>query len=354
QIGCTRVVSIPINGAPPLSVDAGPDQATCEEQVTLNASGVNNTGFFEWSLSPDFDVLINQNGSPTVEVIPGANTFYYVRTFNNLGCEIVDTVVIQGQSVNIELIGENRICFPDTTVLEVINLDPNDELTYSWSPLASIIPPTDGAIVQVNPTNLTNYLVVAENQFGCTQSAEFSVDVSSEIPPIAVFAEPDTIFAGQTTQLSSTLDPDYNYQWMPVGSLSDPTIPDPVASPVETTTYLLTINDEFNCRNQAEVTVYLKSFVCDDPFIFVPNAFTPNGDGLNDLLFVRGNVITDFYFAVYNRWGERVFETENQSIGWDGQFRGQQLPPDVFGYYLRAVCLDGQEFFKKGNVSILR
>ncbi|MEO1714699.1 MAG: gliding motility-associated C-terminal domain-containing protein, partial [Bacteroidota bacterium] len=135
---------------------------------------------------------------------------------------------------------------------------------------------------------------------------------------------------------------------------SNPTISDPVASPVETTTYLLTINDEFNCRNQAEVTVYLKSFVCDDPFIFVPNAFTPNGDGLNDLLFVRGNVITDFYFAVYNRWGEKVFETENQSIGWDGQFRGQQLPPDVFGYYLRAVCLDGQEFFKKGNVSILR
>ncbi|MCB0814863.1 MAG: gliding motility-associated C-terminal domain-containing protein, partial [Flavobacteriales bacterium] len=93
---------------------------------------------------------------------------------------------------------------------------------------------------------------------------------------------------------------------------------------------------------------------CDEPDIFVPNAFTPNGDGSNDLLFVRGRFITELDFQVFDRWGEKVFETSDQNVGWDGTFRGKPVDPAVFVYHLTVRCEDGQRYFKKGNVTVIR
>ncbi|NJL75224.1 MAG: gliding motility-associated C-terminal domain-containing protein [Saprospiraceae bacterium] len=73
------------------------------------------------------------------------------------------------------------------------------------------------------------------------------------------------------------------------------------------------------------VEVVVNSGVCNEPYIFVPLAFTPNNDGTNDILYVRGNPIEEVYFAVYNRWGQRVFETTDKNIGWDGTFQGRKL-----------------------------
>ncbi|HMR42869.1 MAG TPA: gliding motility-associated C-terminal domain-containing protein, partial [Saprospiraceae bacterium] len=84
------------------------------------------------------------------------------------------------------------------------------------------------------------------------------------------------------------------------------------------------------------------------------NAFTPNDDDVNDVLFVRGLFIDEVYFAVYNRWGEKVFESNALADGWDGTYKGKKVDPDVYGYYLRVKCFNGQDFFKKGNVSVLR
>ncbi|MEL6926641.1 MAG: T9SS type B sorting domain-containing protein, partial [Bacteroidota bacterium] len=90
------------------------------------------------------------------------------------------------------------------------------------------------------------------------------------------------------------------------------------------------------------------------PFIFVPKGFTPNDDGRNDVLFVRGNPIEEVTFLIYNRWGEQVFQSTDKNIGWDGTYKGKPLNPDVYGYLLRVICTDGEEFFKKGNVTLIR
>ena len=87
--------------------------------------------------------------------------------------------------------------------------------------------------------------------------------------------------------------------------------------------------------------------------IFVPNAFTPNGDGENDMLFVRGD-FDELSFSIYNRWGEKVFETNDQSIGWDGTYKGNPVDPGVFVYHLITKCTDAEEIFKKGNVTVIR
>ena len=93
---------------------------------------------------------------------------------------------------------------------------------------------------------------------------------------------------------------------------------------------------------------------CDPADVFVPNTFTPNGDAQNDILFVRGNMITEMYFAVYNRWGEMVFETNSQTVGWDGIYKGMKADPAVFAWYLRAKCYNGDELKKQGNTTLIR
>lgn len=88
---------------------------------------------------------------------------------------------------------------------------------------------------------------------------------------------------------------------------------------------------------------------------YIPNTFTPNGDGYNDLFRVRGITYSVFYFAVYNRWGELIFETKNPNEGWDGTHQGKPADPGVFGYYLKAKCDEqSDELFKKGNVTLIR
>ena len=88
--------------------------------------------------------------------------------------------------------------------------------------------------------------------------------------------------------------------------------------------------------------------------LFIPDAFSPNGDGNNDKLFVRGNNIQELYFAVYDRWGEKVFETTDKNIGWDGTYKSGTLSGAVFVYYCKGKYTDGVEFKQKGDVTLVR
>ncbi|MFT5778669.1 MAG: gliding motility-associated-like protein, partial [Crocinitomicaceae bacterium] len=86
----------------------------------------------------------------------------------------------------------------------------------------------------------------------------------------------------------------------------------------------------------------------------VPNAFTPDGSSDNDILYVRGALIKDMVFRVYDRWGELVFESFDRNDGWDGNFRGKPMDPDTYDYYLKVTCLDDIESIIKGNVTLIR
>ena len=93
---------------------------------------------------------------------------------------------------------------------------------------------------------------------------------------------------------------------------------------------------------------------CDFPYVFVPNAFSPNNDGENDVLYVRGHPIKSIEFRVFNRWGEMVFESRDISIGWDGTYKGKLVNPDVFDYYLNVECVGDEHKQLQGNVTVLR
>jgi gliding motility-associated-like protein len=121
----------------------------------------------------------------------------------------------------------------------------------------------------------------------------------------------------------------------------------------QTSIYTFTVTDGI-CTKSDTVIVKTYAFICGDPYIYVPNAFTPNGDNENDVLFVRGQLLEKMVFRVFNRWGEMVFETYDRSSGWDGTFRGRQLDPDVYDWYLEATCIDESQSIIKGNVTLMR
>jgi len=127
-----------------------------------------------------------------------------------------------------------------------------------------------------------------------------------------------------------------------------------IATPEETTTYDVIVRDDNGCINQALVTVVVLVLECGEPYIFIPTGFTPDGDGLNDELEVYGNNIQEMYLVVYNRWGELVFESRDQAEKWDGTYRGNELPAGTFGFYLEVICDDGDQYTKKGNITLLR
>ncbi|MCD4681076.1 MAG: gliding motility-associated C-terminal domain-containing protein [Bacteroidales bacterium] len=171
---------------------------------------------------------------------------------------------------------------------------------------------------------------------------------------IVVYVDDDTIYSGQSTNIYSTEIPNCQYTWKPVAGLSNANIPDPVASPLVTTTYYLNIQDQYGCEYIDSVKIFVIDVFCEEPYIFVPNAFTPNGDNNNDIVFVRGNIIEDMYIAIYNRWGEKVFESTKQENGWDGTYKGEKSPPGVFVYYLDITCYGKRTFRKKGNITLIR
>jgi gliding motility-associated-like protein len=169
-------------------------------------------------------------------------------------------------------------------------------------------------------------------------------------------ADQYTVYKGKSTTLHAIPNSGFIYVWTPSGSLDDATSPNPVATPDTTTTYTLTLADPLlpQCRIADTVTVKVIEIHCDEPYIFIPDAFTPNGDKDNDTLYVRGTEIREMFFTIYNRWGEKVFETKDQTIGWDGIYKGMKADPGVFVYYLDVTCVDDQKFFKKGNITLIR
>lgn len=141
----------------------------------------------------------------------------------------------------------------------------------------------------------------------------------------------------------------FTYSWSPNTGLSCDACENPVALITETTTYTVTVIDENGCTATDEITLTLSS-----GNVFVPNIFTPNADGRNDELLILGQGIDTVVFSVYDRWGEKVFETNDKSIGWDGTYKGRGLNTGLYFYVADIVFQDGSTDVVKGNVSLMR
>lgn len=186
---------------------------------------------------------------------------------------------------------------------------------------------------------------------GCDSIITF-LDLQPTAPPtIQVSKSNDVTCSLGISKLKATGGA--NYLWSPAATLDNAAIPNPVASPAATTVYHVTVTTVYGCVGEDSITVN----VIADPSkyqIYIPNAFTPNNDGLNDCFDVHYlGQLSNLKFSIYDRWGNRVFYTTDPSRCWDGTYKGKELKTDMFIYQISATTLCG-DIVRTGTVMLIR
>jgi gliding motility-associated-like protein len=328
--GCTGSTSVTVTVNAAIIADAGNPVSVCAGNSTqLNASGGT---IYSWT---PVTGLNNPNiANPTAT--PAATITYTVMVSNGSCTPATDMVTVTVvPNPTAVITGDTLVCAGTLAVLTA-----SGGTSYFWSNSANT------ASINVYPTAPTIYTVTVTS-LGCTDAASISVDVFNSISVDA--GDDTTITLGSTCQLNVTGG--VNWSWSPAYGLSCTDCQNPLASPTETTTYTVTAEDSNGCQGVDYVTIIV-AIECGA--VYIPNAFSPNGDNYNDMLYVRGNCIESMAFIIYDRWGDKVFSSSATSDGWDGTLRNKPLDSGVFYYNLKATLMDGSEIKRKGSITIIK
>lgn len=319
--------------------------------LVADALGTANT--WHWSSNALFsDTLNTSMADSTATLSPVFPGTYYVQASYAGGCDATGQVVVSASLAQAAISPNVSICSDDTATISLSGIDAGS--TILWSPAALILGGQGTAQIQVSPAMPTWYVAKVTSPTGCAWTDSALVDVSlMSGAGVTATVDQDVVLAGTTVQLQATPGNGVTYAWLPAAAVSNSTIAAPTAVVNVSTTFYVTVSDGI-CSRMDSVKVRVHELLCSDPDIFVPDAFTPNGDGNNDVLFVRGRHVTRMDFKVFDRWGEVVFATTDQNEGWDGSYKGKPVDPAVYVYWLTAYCVDGQEYFTKGNVTVIR
>ncbi len=323
----------------------------CGGGVYFNDLSTVNIASWQWSLSATATSTVQNpynfytnGGTHTVSLI----------TTNTDGCkDTLDQVITVPVPPPVTVNPAKIICKGGSAQLAATG-----GTSYVWTPSLTL-DYSNIANPSATPTISTQYSVVITTTAmigptACAFLLTTSVNVTQlSTTPISAYANPVIVTTGSATTLTYVGDPGAIVTWLPPGSTTPAFGYTVTAYPDRPTTYTA-VATLGACKEQVQVSVEAFSAGCIDNDFFVPNTFTPNGDGKNDILFVRGLKVDEVFFAVYNRWGEKVFETTDKSKGWDGIYKSRPADVGVFGWYLKVKCINGEENFKKGNVTLIR
>ena len=344
--GCsnTATIDFTVHPLPDLAITASEaDLEVCfGDELTLTGTGADT---YTWDMGVD-------NGVPFTPGPIGTNN-YTVTGTDELGC--VNTASIAIDIVDCEPVYagftfDNNICvgdcitFTDTSVGTTIN-------SWEWDFGGAVDPSTSS---EVNPSICFNTIgeftvsLTITSLYGQVSTATHTLTVNS-LPVLNT--ELDTIITlGGDAWLIATADREGEYLWSPDRYIECPDCGTTTASPLDSTMYEVFFIDENGCTAEGQVMV-LVNFIKG---VGVPSAFSPNGDGNNDILLVKGRGIEAMNFVVYNRYGEVVFESNDQTIGWDGTHMGRDVNPGVFTWVLFYDFYTGEKGKQQGNTTLYR
>ena len=351
----TDTAQITITVTDEIQLSTSNDVELCSPvELTLFANSFGTASYFVWSTSPNFTDTLNSSLADSVLIItPDGPITYYVLA-GNPGCYKKDSIIVDFIGSSVILSGNTELCLGDNTTLTATNSNPSISFNYTWLPASIIVGSSNLNSVQISAPFSQYVYLTASSSNGCVVDDSIFVNVSTIDPSLVIASASQYIAAaGSTITLFGSPSGLDSYNWSPTAGVSDPTMQQTNAVVNETTIYTLTVSEGACTRSDTtEVKVY--EVICEDPYVFIPNAFSPNGDLENDVLYVRGIWIEKIIFRIFDRWGEMVFESTDPSIGWDGTFRGRKLDPDVYDFYLDVTCIGGLQSITKGNVTLMK
>jgi gliding motility-associated-like protein len=321
------VVTVEVTPPVPLSSDT----SVCEAGSVQLLVGGGTT--YTWLPAPGLTDL----DGPDPVVSPIVSTMYYVNVGNSCGLTL-DSVFVDVQVVVAD-------AWPDTIICpgESVSLFASGATQYDWSPAAGLSS-TSGSPITATPSSATTYRVIAASAAGCTDTAFVTVEL---FPEPGVDAGPDQqIDFGDQAQLNATGNG--LIAWTADPTLSCTACISPIAFPEFSATYFVTLTDTNGCKATDDV------FVIVDGTLYVPNTFTPNGDGINDGFYALATEVKTFKLYVFNRWGEKIFESDRLDRFWDGTYQGAGSPIDTYVWRIDLTELSGEASVHYGHVNLVR
>jgi gliding motility-associated-like protein len=263
------------------------------------------------------------------------------------------------QEPQIDIGGDTGVCIYGSLNHQGLIIASPDTSTLNWQ----WIFPNGNNASQQNPAAQTyntagDFTVTAlvSNHHGCKDTATKNIHVY----PLPTSTMPDEItkIAGTPIQIPASYSSNVNqWNWDEYFSLSCNTCPQPVANPMHDTMYIVEYTDRHGCKNRDSIWVKV---MCPGTNLFIPNTFSPNGDGSNDVFYPRGKgIVTVDLMRIFNRWGEIVYEKQNfmpndAGAGWNGTFKGKKAQSDVYIYQCKAHCENGQVITVNGNITLIK
>ena len=344
--------SIRIDVQPRPNIFMGFNRSVCEHDTLNIRSTVTPMWYsgytYTWSPATNLD---NTTASGVIYTGTAADTTMLYLTVNtpvslttDTTCRATDSIQIITHTDSFEApLPDLNFC-PGQTAIVAPSGDP---ASFHWYPSLYVSDSLSGSPT-IHPITSLEYTVVATSIYGCNDTLSFSATVHPagliEIGPDSV-----TLYPGETY----ALNPETNctsFAWFPPAGLSDPLISNPVASPEVSTEYYVTGTTSDGCVATDSINIFL------DPqsLLSLPNAFTPGTGSNSEYKIIKRGIATLNYFRIFNRWGNKVFETTDINQGWDGQWNGTPQPFGVYVYEVEAVTSAGKNFVKHGNLTLIK
>ena len=280
---------------------------------------------------------------------------YYVLVTNSNGCSKIAGPVLLSfvsyPSASISPKDSVVICEDKFVTLIAVSDQPvSVTWVYNGSPLSQV-----GSTISTNISGV--YSIIVENQFGCKTTSSKSTKVIAVKKPIVLLTHDTTVFAGDAFQINVKGDLANKYEWTPIDYLNCINCRQPICTPERTITYKLEASNIADCIGTDTMRVHV---ICNDKQFYIPNMISPNGDGNNDVFYVRGKGVRRIKeLKIFDRFGKSVFQRENFEANntlyaWDGSINGTLLDAGVFFYYVEIECILGDTFIYKGDITILK
>jgi gliding motility-associated-like protein len=348
--GCTKSDNVTLTNPSQLTVS--PPAVTgisCANDangiITVNATGGTRPYTYAWSPGSYTDSTESNLGP--------ANYIITVTDANGCTASTSDSLSAP-PLINDSLIIDSTSCPGSADGHIIVNANggtPGNPITYTYS--------LDGTNYQQENNFFSLaagvYQVYVKDSPGCVLHTTATIYQPSAIT-LSINPQDSLIDLGASIQLFSvignlTTQTVNSYSWSPSVGLSCLDCPNPVASPFQTTEYYLTVNYGKGCY----VTDSNLIEIGKTAHVYIPNAFTPNGDGIDDIFQVFGTTLQSVAMTVFDRWGEKVFDSgDSQWATWDGTYRGVMQPPGIFVYYVTLVFLDGSTQVRQGSLTLIR
>jgi gliding motility-associated-like protein len=342
--GClsTQTASIPLNNT--VTIDAGTDTAICEGS-SYTFAAVSNAGSFTWTPS----ATLSNAGILNPKASPADSTKYYITATTGI-CSRKDSITINVWPAPIPNAGADiSDCYG-----KIIQLNGSGGVLYQWTPASYFTSAANLANPFLKATASTTYFLSVKDARGCPSLQDDDVRVNVT-PAVRIFAGRDTVAAmNQPVQLKAVELSNagvVRYNWASPQFLDNPAVAGPVATLPYDFRYTVTGTTADGCEGLDEILIK----VYKGPEIYVPTGFSPDGNGLNDILKAFPVGIKEFhFFRVFNRWGQLVFQTKDPGRGWDGTINGTPQPIGSYVWMAEAIDYRGQLMSRKGTVTILR